>query len=54
MYNDPDCKPWTSSSWAPEGYSRYTLTQQKRAAQMQKSLAHGIEESTIEHAGHEK
>ncbi|KAF8225461.1 hypothetical protein L208DRAFT_1425435 [Tricholoma matsutake] len=53
MYNDPDCKPWTSSSWAPEGYSRYTLTQQKRAAQMQKSLAHGIEESTIEHAGHE-
>lgn len=21
MYNDPNCKPWTSRSWAPVGYS---------------------------------
>jgi hypothetical protein len=21
MYNDPNCKPWTSGSWAPAGYS---------------------------------
>ena len=56
MYNDPDCKPWTSSSWVPEGYSsRYALVQQTKAAQMQKSLAHGVDESTIETVGnHEK
>ena len=33
MYNDPDCKPWTSRSWAPTGYSsRYDLIQQAKAA----------------------
>jgi hypothetical protein len=21
MYNDPNCKPWTSRSWTPVGYS---------------------------------
>lgn len=21
MYNDPDCKPWTSSRWVPSGFS---------------------------------
>lgn len=21
MYQDPACKPWNSSEWAPEGYS---------------------------------
>ena len=21
MYCDPDCKPWTSRSWAPPGYA---------------------------------
>jgi len=27
MYNDPDCKPWTSRQWVPAGYStRGTLT----------------------------
>jgi len=29
MYNDPRCKPWTSGSWVPEGYS--SRTELKRA-----------------------
>lgn len=31
MYNDPKCKPWTSGSWAPVGYSsrRDYYTQKK-------------------------
>lgn len=31
MYNDPTCKPWTSGSWAPVGYSsrRDYYTQKK-------------------------
>ncbi|KAH9475006.1 High-affinity glucose transporter ght2 [Psilocybe cubensis] len=53
MYNDPHCKPWTSSSWAPAGYSsRYDLVEQTKAAQARKPLASGaIEEKQIEHAG---
>ncbi|KAE9399118.1 general substrate transporter [Gymnopus androsaceus JB14] len=31
MYNDPTCKPWTSSRWAPPGYaSRNDLAEQDR------------------------
>jgi hypothetical protein len=34
MYNDPNCKPWTSGSWAPAGYSsrRDYYTQKKTVA----------------------
>lgn len=53
MYNDPKCKPWTSTKWAPVGYtSRYDLVEQTKAAQARKPLASGaIEEKQIEHAG---
>lgn len=52
MYNDPNCKPWTSSTWAPAGYSsRYDLVEQTKAAQARKPLASGaLEEKRIEHA----
>lgn len=34
MYCDPDCKPWTSGSWAPEGFaSRADLINQDHAAE---------------------
>jgi hypothetical protein len=34
MYNDPSCKPWTSRSWAPPGYTdRRDLIEKTRAAQ---------------------
>ena len=34
MYNDPNCKPWNSRSWAPPGYSnRRDLVEEKRAAE---------------------
>ena len=34
MYNDPNCKPWTSRSWAPPGYTdRRDLIEKTRAAQ---------------------
>ena len=51
MYNDPDCKPWTSSSWAPDGYvDRYDFVQARRAAELQKSLAYGVDHVNIEKA----
>lgn len=50
MYNDPQCKPWTSHSWAPAGYSsRYDLVEQTKAAQARKPFA-DTEEKQIEHA----
>jgi len=43
MYNDPSCKPWTSRSWAPAGYtSRYDLVAQDKAAQANKPLANAV------------
>ena len=34
MYIDPDCKPWTSRSWAPKGFaSRADLAEKHRAAE---------------------
>ncbi|KAF8876788.1 general substrate transporter [Gymnopilus junonius] len=53
MYNDPNCKPWTSTSWAPAGYaSRFDLTEQTKAAQARKPLASGaLEEKHIEDTG---
>ncbi|KDR83797.1 hypothetical protein GALMADRAFT_236183 [Galerina marginata CBS 339.88] len=52
MYNDPNCKPWTSRSWAPAGYSsRYDLEEQTKAAQARKPLASGaLEDKHIEEA----
>ena len=51
MYNDPKCKPWTSTKWAPAGYtSRYDLAEQTKAAQAGKPLAEPSEEKQIEHA----
>lgn len=53
MYNDPDCKPWTSSSWAPLGFSsRHELVEQGRAAERRKPLASGaLDESRVEKTG---
>lgn len=52
MYNDPACKPWTSRTWAPAGYSsRFDLVEQTKAAQARKPLASGaLEEKQIENA----
>ena len=34
MYNDPNCKPWTSRAWAPPGYTdRRDLVEKTRAAE---------------------
>ncbi|KAI0641677.1 general substrate transporter [Trametes meyenii] len=53
MYCDPDCKPWTSRTWAPAGFgSRRELIEQARAAEMHKPLeAGGGEETRFEKAG---
>ena len=53
MYNDPNCKPWTSHKWAPPGYtSRFDLVEQKKAAQARNPLESGAhDEKQIEHAG---
>jgi len=50
MYNDPNCKPWTSRSWAPTGYSsRYDLVQQTKAAEERKPFSSGVvEEEQVE------
>lgn len=51
MYNDPNCKPWTSSRWAPQGFGgRDDLVAQDRAAERRKSPV-GIEEARHEKAG---
>lgn len=53
MYNDPNCKPWTSHKWAPPGYtSRFDLAEQKKTAEARKLLESGaLDEKQIEHAG---
>ncbi|KAI0067489.1 general substrate transporter [Artomyces pyxidatus] len=50
MYNDPTCKPWTSSTWAPAGYeNRKDLQAQIRAAEMNKPLtAKDVEDTRVE------
>ena len=52
MYCDPNCKPWTSRHWAPEGFaSRRDFVEQGRAAEAHKPLEAGAgEESRFEHA----
>ncbi|KAF8962856.1 general substrate transporter [Flammula alnicola] len=53
MYNDPKCKPWTSRTWAPVGYtSRFDLAEQDKSAQAQKPLVSGaMEEKHSEEKG---
>ncbi|KAI0324563.1 general substrate transporter [Cubamyces sp. BRFM 1775] len=53
MYCDPTCKPWTSRTWAPAGFSsRQDLVEQARAAEMHKPLEAGAgEETRYEKAG---
>jgi MFS transporter, SP family, sugar:H+ symporter len=51
MYCDPNCKPWNSSTWAPEGFSsRDDLIEAGRAAQNGKG-PEGVEEGRIEKVG---
>jgi hypothetical protein len=39
MYNDPNCKPWTSQSWAPLGYSsRHDYHIQKKTVEEKKTF----------------
>ncbi|TFY58067.1 hypothetical protein EVG20_g8297 [Dentipellis fragilis] len=51
MYNDPNCKPWTSRTWAPAGYAnRRDLAEQARAAEAHKPLS-GATDEHFEKAG---
>ena len=53
MYNDPQCKPWTSRSWAPPGYTdRRDLVEKTRAAEEahRSSFAAGGEEIPVDKA----
>jgi sugar porter (SP) family MFS transporter len=44
MYNDPNCKPWTSRSWAPPGFTdRRDLVEKTRAAEGEST---GVEKPT--------
>ena len=55
MYNDPNCRPWTSRQWAPPGYhSRYDVVQQNKATEADKDLLGpgGADESRLEKAGY--
>ncbi|KAH8980151.1 general substrate transporter [Lactarius hatsudake] len=48
MYNDPNCKPWNSSTWAPPGYdNRRDLIEKTRAEQAHRD---DREETPIEKA----
>ncbi|KAF5369385.1 hypothetical protein D9758_002546 [Tetrapyrgos nigripes] len=56
MYNDPKCKPWTSSEWVPEGegyQGRRDLVEQSKAAEAGKGFESdfgGKEEGRVENA----
>ena len=42
MYNDPNCKPWTSGSWTPVGYgSRNDFLLQKKAVEAKNTFDNG-------------
>ncbi|KDQ58074.1 hypothetical protein JAAARDRAFT_193541 [Jaapia argillacea MUCL 33604] len=52
MYTDPACKPWTSSTWAPVGFSsRSDLIEQTRAGESHKPSIGGVEEARVEKVG---
>lgn len=49
MYNDPNCKPWTSTKWCPPGYtSRNDVNEQAEAMERRKPYA---QEKRLENAG---
>ena len=51
MYNDPNCKPWNSRTWVPEGFSsRDDIVAQDRV-NLARKAPKGIEDSRIEKVG---
>ncbi|KAI0697996.1 general substrate transporter [Cytidiella melzeri] len=51
MYNDPTCKPWTSSKWSPEGFiDRDDMIAQDRAGAAESKTAGG-DDARIEKVG---
>ena len=49
MYCDPACRPWTSRTWAPEGFAdRADLVEAGRAAEGHRKSPEGIEEGRVE------
>ena len=54
MYCDPNCKPWNSARWAPEGFaSREDLVEAGRQAEHRKS-PEGFEEARVEKASQQQ
>ena len=47
MYNDPLCKPWTSRTWAPEGFA----TRDDLSAHEARKSPVGLEEARTEKVG---
>ena len=47
MYCDPDCKPWNSANWAPEGFASRADIVNQAERERAKSPA-GIEEGRME------
>jgi hypothetical protein len=49
MYTDPSCKPWTSRTWAPEGFAnRQEFDEQVKAAEAHKPPVGPREDARIE------
>ncbi|KIP04406.1 hypothetical protein PHLGIDRAFT_93500 [Phlebiopsis gigantea 11061_1 CR5-6] len=49
MYCDPHCKPWTSATWAPEGFAdRADIVDAGRTAQSYRKGPEGVEEGRVE------
>lgn len=47
MYNDPNCKPWTSRTWAPVGFSsRDEFLLQDKAVKTKKTFDSGAFEES--------
>jgi MFS transporter, SP family, sugar:H+ symporter len=51
MYNDPNCKPWTSRSWAPQGFSNRDDLIAQDKANVERKSPEGIEEARQEKVG---
>ena len=49
MYCDPSCKPWTSATWAPEGFAdRADIVDAGRVAESYRKSPEGVEEGRVE------
>jgi len=48
MYCDPTCKPWTSRTWAPEGFDSRADVTAEHKANAAKGIGGGAEEERIE------